>query len=62
MSGYQLVPEGGFRVYPLEGGDGHINRYFAQRNRFFSLEHSLCRSCPAALVAGSQLARHKGGG
>ena len=34
MSGYQLVPEGGFRVYPLEGGEGHINRYFAQRNRF----------------------------
>ena len=64
VSGYQLVPRGGPRVYPLGGGEGHRERHFAQRNCLFSSQYSasLWQSCPAGLVAGSQPVRHKGGG
>ena len=62
VSGYQLVPRGGPRVYALGGAEGHRERHFAQRNCLFSLQHSLGQSCPEGLVAGSQPARHKEGG
>ena len=42
-------------------GEGHRKRHFTQRNCLFSLQHSLCRSCPAGLETGSQPARQKGG-
>ena len=44
------------------GREGHRERHFAQRNCLFSSQHSLGNSCPGGLVAGSQQARHKGGG
>ena len=62
VSGYQLVPRGGPRAYPLGGGEGHRKRHFAQQNCFFSLQQSLWQSCLAGLVSGSQPARHKKGG
>ena len=51
VSGYQLVPRGGPRVYPLGGGEGHRERHFAQRNCLFSLQHSLRQSCPASRLS-----------
>ena len=45
------------------GGEGHRERHtFLSKTAYQSLQHSLWQSCPAGLVAGSQPARHKGGG
>ena len=62
VSGYQVVPREGPRVYPLGGEEGHREWHFPQQNCLFSLQHSLWQSYPAGLVAGSQTARQKGGG
>ena len=29
VTGYQLIPRGGPRIYPLAGGEGHRERLFA---------------------------------
>ena len=46
----------------LGGWGDHRERHFAQQNCLFSLQLSLCQSCPVGLVVASQPARHKEGG
>ena len=62
VSGYQLIPRRGPRLYPLRGGEAHRKRPCAQRNYLFSLQHSLGQPCLSGLVVGSQPGTHKQGG